>query len=644
MAVVNLNSQTTIKVNNFPDSVRENPDVYISGAYPQLACFSEILANSVDEAKAGFCDTINVAYDMRNNVIRVQDNGRGIPVAPCDDPSHEGYSQMEVALTVLSAGGKFGGDNGYKEDTGGKNGMGSSVVNALSDLFVSEVHAMGKVYRVSFEKGLYKERQNVVGTCGENEHGTTITYKLDATMFDDIVVNPVSLMEMCQQMAFLNNGLKVNVAIISPEGKMAKKSFCYTDGLKAYLEQLLKGKELAVETKIHLNKTVPAKDLPRDLSFDISFGYTTREDQSLKSFVNSIDTEDGGTHVQGFTRGICDAIRKYGIEKKKIKENNDFDLNDTNRGIVGIIAVRYKKPTFDRQSKTKLDMPKVRTIIANALQDVFYDYLEQNPKEAEVILEKALLYRKMRIKAKEARERVKNGKGANPKLKTLGKLAICHVKDPSRAELWVVEGDSAAGSAKEGRDPETQAILPLFGKVKNAVKDGMTAKEILDNDKLGVFYTALGCGVDDDFDISGLNYDKIMLFADADADGKHIQLLHIGHIWRHAPELILQGHVYIPQPPLFRATKKGQKDRWYYTNAELDAAREELKGWTIGRFKGLGEMSAEQLWETSMNPETRILYRITAEYAEAVEQMLETCLGSNVAPRKAMIMETTFAA
>jgi len=522
--------------------------------------------------------------------------------------------------------------------------MGSSVVNALSESFKSEVRAGGKIYRVAFAKGVYTERQSVVGTCGKNEHGTTITYKLDDTMFEDIVVNPMSLMEMCQQMAFLNNELKVNVAIVNPEGKLGKKSFCYTDGLKAYLDQLLKGKELAVETEIHLNKTVPAKDLPRDLSFDISFGYTTREEQSLKSFVNSIDTEDGGTHVQGFIQGICDAIRKYGIEKKKIKEKKDFELNDTNRGIVGIIAVRYKKPTFDRQSKTKLDMPKVRTIIANALQDVFYDYLEANPKEAEVILEKALLYRKMRIKAKEARERVRNGKGANPKLKTLGKLAGCHTKDPSKAELWIVEGDSAGGSAKEARDPETQAILPLFGKVKNAVKDSMSTKEILNNDKLGVFYAALECGMDDDFDIAKLKYDMIMLFADADADGGHIQILHVGHIWRHAPQLIEDGHVYVPQPPLFRAVKKGQKDRWFYTTAEMDAAREELKGWEISRFKGLGEMSADQLWETSMNPETRILRRITVEDAVLAEQMLETCLGSNVAPRKEMIMTTTFAA
>lgn len=515
--VIDLNSKTKITVNNFPDSVRENPDVYISGECPQLACFGEILDNSVDEAKAGYCTVIDVAYDMRNNKVTVRDNGRGIPIAPCEDKAHEGYSQLEIALTVLSAGGKFLSDsNGYKEDTAGKNGMGSSCVNALSSLFIAQVEAYGHKYQVDFEKGLYKERQRIVGDCSAAAHGTTIAYILDEDMFDSIVIDPKRMLEMCQQKALLNNKLRVNVAIVSPEGKLLKKSFYYEDGLSAYLELLLKGKELAVETKINLGKEVPPKDLPRPLSFDISFAYTTEENQRIKSFVNSIDTEDGGTHVQGFNQGICNALRKYGVEHKKIKEPKDFELNDTNRGVNGIIAIRYKKPTFDRQSKTKLDMPKVRTIITHAVEDVFYDYLEKNPKEAEVILEKALLFRRMRVEAKKARDRVKNGVKKNVKLITLGKLADCHTNDPSKAEIWAVEGDSAAGSAKTARDPETQAILPIFGKVKNAIKDNMSKAEVLKNDKLGLFYAALGCGVDDEFDINKLKYDKIMLFADAD--------------------------------------------------------------------------------------------------------------------------------
>ena len=640
---LDLNSKTKITVNSFPDSVRENPDVYISGECPQLACFGEILDNSVDEAKAGFCTTIDVLYDTRNNKIMVRDNGRGIPVAPCDDKAHEGYSQLEVALTVLSAGGKFLDDsNGYKEDTAGKNGMGSSCVNALSEMFIAQVKAYGHVYEVEFEKGRYKERQRITGDCDKSCHGTTIIYILDDTMFDSIVIEPERMLEMCQQKALLNNNLKVNVAIIDTKGIISKTTFCYENGLKAYLDLLLEKKELAVDTKIHLSKNIPAKELPRPLSFDISFAYTTEDNQRIKSFVNSIDTEDGGTHVQGFNQGICNALRKYGVEHKKIKEYKDFELNDTNRGINGIIAVRYKKPTFDRQSKTKLDMPKVRTIITHAVEDVFYDYLEANPKEAEVILDKALLFRKMRVEAKKARERVRNGGKKNIKLMTLGKLADCHTSDPLKAEIWAVEGDSAAGSAKTARDPETQAILPIFGKVKNAVKDKMTAAEVIKNDKLGLFYAALGCGIDDEFDISKLKYNKIMLFADADADGGHIQILHIGHIWEHAKQLILDGHVYIPQPPLFRATKKGEKARWFYTTNELNEARSELTGWTISRFKGLGEMDPDQLWITSMNPETRILRQVSAADAEQCANMIDICLGEQVTPRKELIMKSKF--
>ena len=630
----NLNAQTQIKVNNFPDSVRENPDVYIQGSSAPLSCFSEILANSVDEHKEGYCFNILVAIDKDDNVM-VQDDGRGIPVAPCDDPLHKGYSQAEVALTVLSAGGKFGGDNGYKDDTGGKNGMGSSCVNALSSMFTCEVQANGHLYQIKFEQGRYVQRQKIVKDIDPELHGTIISYHLDPEMFSDTAIDRQKVIEMCQQMCFLNNGLRINVAIENADGTTVEESFCYEDGMKVYLDKLLKGKQMSIDSKIHLQKTIPAKELPRNLTFNVAFGYVKGYTQEIVSFVNSIPSEDGGSHVQGFALGIRNAIRKYALEQKKIKNENDLETGDCNRGATGIIAVKYKKPSFDRQSKTKLDMPKVRTIIAHAIEDEFYDFLEKSPKEAEVILEKALMARKERLEIKKARERVRNEKKGTDKKLTLGKLADCISKDPAESELWVTEGDSAGGSAKEARDRNTQAILPIFGKVLNTAKS--LAADVLKNDKLGILVSALGCGIGDDFDESKLRYDKIMIFSDADPDGAHIQTLYIVFFWIYMPDIIRHGHLYIPQPPLFRATKKGQEDLWFYTNVELKEANLD-KSWEISRFKGLGEMRPEQLWDTSMNPETRILRQITVQDAEEkAAEMVEICMGEAVAPRKELI-------
>lgn len=515
--------------------------------------------------------------------------------------------------------------------------MGSSVVNALSSFFTAEVAANGKLYQVKFTKGEYVQRQKAIKDINPKEHGTTIKYHLDDEMFTDgITLDSEKVLEMCQQMAFLNNGLKINVAIQNEDGTPHAKSFCYTDGLKSYLELLIKGKKMAMDDRIHLSKNIPAKELPRDLDFDISFSYSTGYAQETVSFVNSIPTEDGGSHVQGFYQGICNAVRKYGVETKAIKQTKDFEIGDTNRGIIGIVAMRYKKPTFDRQSKTKLDMPKVRTIIAHAIEDEFYDYLEKNPKVAKVILDKAMLARKERIAIKNKRAEIRGFKKNNERTMTLGKLADCSSKKPEECELWIVEGDSAGGSAKEARDRKTQAILPIFGKIKNTIKSDTT--DILKNDKLGLVFAALRCGVDNVFDADKLRYDKIMLFSDADSDGWHIITLYIGLFWKHAPQLIMDGHVYIPTPPLFRATKKNEKDRWYYSAAELKTARLD-SSWEISRFKGLGEMQPEQLWTTSMNPETRKLRRVTVEDAELAENMVETCLGSEVAPRRELILE-----
>ena len=637
----NLNALTKITVNNFPDSVRENPDVYISGAKPELASFSEIIANSVDEAKAGYCDTINVAIDKNDNVM-VQDNGRGIPVAPCDDELHKGYSQCEVALTVLSAGGKFGADNGYKADTGGKNGMGSSVVNALSSAFVCEVAAGGSLYQVKFAKGLYVQRQKVIRKIPKKQHGTTIKYHLDPDIYENVHLEPEDVRAMCQELCFLNNGLKINL-LIQDEDKVLKYSYQYEEGLKEFLNLLLEGKDLAVDSRIHLARTVPAKELPRDLSFDVSFGYTKGYGQDIRSFVNSIDTEDGGTHVQGMTQGICNAIRKYAVEQKKIKEPKDFEIGDTVRGLVGIVALKYKKPTFDRQSKTKLDMPKVRGIIARALEDEFYDYLEKSPKDAEVIVGKALQGRKERLKVKAARDEARGLKKNNSKAVTLGKLADCSCRDPMQCWLFLVEGDSAGGSAKEARDPRFQAILPIFGKIKNAIKAGMSFADIIRNEKLGLAVAAFHCGIGAQFDIRKLRYGHIVLMADADVDGAHIQILWIAFLWRYMPEIILRGYLYIPRPPLFQAKKKNQKSRFFYTANELKDAQLD-SSWEISRYKGLGEMNPDELWETTMNPETSVMYRITAKDAEQASEAVELCMGQQVQPRKELIMNEVFAA
>ena len=637
--VENLNAQTKIRVNNFPDSVRENPDVYISGSNPALSCFSEILANSVDECKAGYCNHIIVVVDKNNNIM-VKDNGRGIPIAPCDDPMHKGFSQCEVALSSLSSSGKFLGDDdssGYKEATGGKNGMGSACVNAMSEFFICEVEANGSLYQIKFNKGVFTQRQKIIKQIDKSLHGTTIKYHLDPSMFDSIETDLAKVVEMCQQMAFLNNKLKIQVAVQKQDESWDKYEFAYDDGLKSYLDLLCEKKSLAIESKIHLSRTVPAKELPRDLAFDISFAYGKSENQEIKSFVNSIPSENGGSHVQGFNQGLCNALRKYGVETKAIKNPADFEIGDCSGGAFGIVALRYKKPTFDRQSKTKLDMPKVRTIIAHELGDEFYDFLEKNPKEAKVILDMALLSRKERLAIKAARERVRNNK-QNPKGLTLGKLTDCTSKNPEECELFLVEGDSAGGSCKTARNHKTQAILPIFGKIPNVIKDPKSIAQIFaDKLRLGVVVAALGCGIGETFDITKLKYHKIMPFSDADVDGAHIQVLWICFFYKYFPKIIEEGYLYLPQPPLFRATKNKQKTKWFYTSKELNEANLD-KSWDVSRFKGLGEMDPDQLWDTSMNPKNRILRRVTMKDAELAYNAIMLCMGGEVKPRREFIM------
>lgn len=625
-----INSQVVITVLDFPDNVRESPEIYLDGPNH---CLYEIVDNSVDEHKAGYCTVINVMINQQN-VGMVQDNGRGIPVDL--DPRGTGFTQAETALSTLSAGGKFAGkEKSYTAETGGKNGVGSSCVNAVSDFFQADIFTGGAQHQIRFKQGRFTQRQIKVKDIDANVHGTTIMFHLDKDIYEENHFDLPAIERRLRQTAFLNPGLTLNFTYYNESKELVQRTYKYDNGLADYLDFLSKTKQLSIPEKIFLSKVIEDPKLGRPITFQVAFTYADSYNQDVKGFVNSIASEDGGDHINGFNAGICKAVRTYAVEQKAIKQPGDFETTDTYEGILGIISVSIKKPTFGGQNKRKLDMPAVKGIVANAVYDEFYNFLCKNPKAAEVIIEKALRACKERLSIKRAKDAARGLKKTNAKTVTLGKLANCSSNKPEECEIYFVEGDSAGGSAKQARDIVTQAILPIFGKILNCEKK--REDQIVNNEKLGLVVAALECGFGETFDISKLRYHKIILFSDADPDGGHIVCLYIAFFYRHYPELVKNGHLYVACPPLFKASKKGQPDRYFYNFAELQAA--DTQGCSIQRYKGLGEMNPDQLWDTTMNPATRRLERVTIEDAEAAQSSIEVCMGANTQARKDFIFE-----
>lgn len=626
-----MSEQAQIDYLEFPESVRTRRGMYI---VDKAHTVFEIVDNSVDEHAAGHCDAIAVA--IVGKTITVEDNGRGIPVTPHKDKKFKGLTQAEVAFTTLHAGGKFGKEGGYTTNTGGMNGVGASCVNALSDHMTLSIKTGGSRYEVEFEKGIItknctKVEDNVEGT------GTTVTYTFDEEIWGDETLDLNKVKKRMRQLAYLNPGLLIYVYFdtVDANGNEVKSEdqFYFPEGLKTYVEQLTKSKQLISEIAM-INETVESTN-PIDVQ--IAYAYTDSYSTDIYTFVNNVATENGGDHLTGFKMGVAKAIERYSLENKIVKTASDIASEDTQEGIVAIVSIKLKDPLFEGQGKSKIKMSNVRTAVRTVTENHLYDLLEQDMDQAKRIVNKTLMAAKARIAAKKARESARSKKEILESTGLPGKLADCQSKKAEECEIYLVEGDSAAGTAKQGRDRRTQAILPVFGKVLNVEKARVS--DVLKNVKLTEILKALGCGISDTFDITKCRYHKIIIMADADSDGAHITTLHITFFYRFLRPLIEAGYLYVAVPPLFKVTK-GKEVTYLYSREELEAF--DTEGASIQRYKGLGEMNADQIWDTTMNPEVRKLIQITIEDAEEADDALSLCMGDNVEARKEFISENAY--
>ena len=613
------------------EAVRKRPGMYIGSISSRGLhhLVYEIVDNAVDEALAGFCTEINVEI-LPDNIISVQDNGRGIPIG-----KHPkiGISTLEVVFTILHAGGKFGG-GGYKV-SGGLHGVGASVVNALSESLYVEACDGDGVYAASFARGKTIEHAHKISDGKKS--GTKVVFKPDAQIFETTVFETDILVQRLREMAFLNKGLKITLWDKREEGS-EQMVFHYEGGIKSFVEFLNKGKDLVNPNVVYFE----AED--NSVQVEVAFQYTTSYSENILSFVNNIPTGEGGTHVDGFKRGLTKAFNDYARRFNILKEkDSNLQGEDIREGISAVVSVRVLEPQFEGQTKTKLGNSEVTAVVSNAMVNKVGQFLEENPNIAKAILDKTISAARAREAARKARELVRR-KSALESTTLPGKLADCQEKDASKCEIYIVEGDSAGGSAKQGRDRRFQAILPLWGKMLNVEK--ARADKIYNNEKLSPVIIALGAGIGKDFNIDKLRYHKIILMADADVDGAHIRTLLLTFFFRHMRPLVENGNIYIAQPPLFKLSKKGMEDIYCYNEADLDKKLKELdeKGikrdsLSMQRYKGLGEMDSEQLWETTMNPETRILVRVELEDAIKADQIFSVLMGENVEPRREFIEE-----
>ena len=632
------------------EAVRKRPGMYIGSTSSKGLhhLVWEIVDNSVDEALAGICDNITVKI-LEGNIIEVTDNGRGIPVA-----MHKtGKSTLEVVMTVLHAGGKFDNDN-YKV-SGGLHGVGISVVNALSEWVEATVTRDGQIVRQTYKRGVPTSAPEKIGDAPEDVHGTVIKFKADDEIFETTVYDFSVLESRLKELAYLNKGLKIKLVDARKPDEIREEDFHFEGGIKDFLREIT-NEEKIVEDVIYMAdsyETQPAKEVEavdengnvfikkvgaKIVEVEIAMSYTTAQREIVYSFVNNINTHEGGTHVSGFRTALTRTVNDIAKEMKLIKEKGgSFQGTDVREGLVCVISVKIPEPQFEGQTKTKLGNSEVSGIVSNIVGNKLKFYLEDHPKATEKIIEKMLMSKKAREAAKKARELVL--RKSNLEVGSLpGKLADCSSKDPSESEIFIVEGNSAGGSAKQGRDRRFQAILPLRGKILNVEKSGI--HKALENAEIRDMITAFGAGFGDDINLEKLRYHKIVIMTDADVDGAHIRTLMLTFFYRHLRELIDEGYIYIAQPPLYKI-QAGRAVRYAYSDDQLKQVTKVLENenrkYTVQRYKGLGEMNPEQLWETTLDPEVRTLLKVSMEDASYADKMFNILMGDKVEPRRKFI-------
>ncbi len=610
------------------EAVRKRPGMYIGSTGPRGLhhLVYEIVDNAIDEAMAGFCDNIIVDI-LPDNIIRVVDNGRGIPVGM---NQKMGLPAVTVVFTVLHAGGKFGG-GGYKV-SGGLHGVGASVVNALSQWLEVRVKNGEHIYEQKFKRGAIVEDLKIIGDT--TEKGTEVVFKADGEVFEELVYDYKILLTRLREQAFLNAGIKITFSDLRDPENIVSEQLCFEGGIKSYVDFLQN--ERGAEP---INEVLYFNGEGENSSVEVAFQYNDRYDEMIYSFANDIRTTDGGTHEDGFKNALTRCFNEYARKAKVLKDDDkNFTGEDVREGLTAVISIKVTEAQFEGQTKARLGNTEIKTLVQNIMLDKFRTYLEENPSVARIMMDKALNASRAREAAKKAREMTRKKSGLEG-ASLPGKLADCSEKDPTLTEIFIVEGDSAGGSAKEGRERKYQAILPLWGKMLNVEKARID--KVYGNEKLVPVVLALGCGIGADIDLEKLRYHKIVIMADADVDGSHIRTLLLTFFFRFMRPLIEHGYVYIAQPPLYKLTK-GKTARYAYSDNERDEILAEMKGESgakvdIQRYKGLGEMDPEQLWETTMNPENRVMLRVNLSDAMEADRVFSLLMGDKVEPRREFI-------
>ena len=626
MDINNHYNEQDIQVLKGLEAVRKRPGMYIGSTSSRGLhhLVYEIVDNSIDEALAGFCTQIDVEI-LKGNIISVTDNGRGIPVGIHEK---EGISAATVVFTILHAGGKFGG-GGYKV-SGGLHGVGASVVNALSEWLELTIYDGKNEYFQRFEKGKYKEKLKQIGNT--NITGTKVVFKADGEIFSDINYDYEILLKRLREQAFLNAGLKITLKDSREDEKV--QTLHYEGGISSFVEFIHKRRGLEM-----LHKVVYLKKEFDNALCEVAFAYNDSYNEVIISFANNINTIDGGTHEIGFKNSLVKTLNEYAKKNNFLKDGEKLIGDDTREGLVAIVSVRLTESEFEGQTKTRLGNIECKSMFFDLVYEKFTYFLDENPQIASEIVEKCLVAKKAREEAKKARELTRR-KSSMDSASLPGKLADCSERDPSLTELYIVEGDSAGGSAKSGRERKYQAILPLWGKMLNVEKSRLD--KVYGNQKLMPVVTAIGTSIGKDFNIEKLRYNKIVIMADADVDGSHIRTLLLTFFFRFMRPLITTGHIYLAQPPLYRITHN-KKHKYVYSDAERDSYLKELNekfknvNVTMQRYKGLGEMDPEQLWETTMNPENRVMIKVTIEDATVADETFTILMGDKVEPRKNFI-------